>query len=185
MSVRQASGRGVYGASIVLGVLAISELIFLLLPRLRPLNDLFDLIELFIDRIRPGCQGAISNSSLLQVSIAIALSWLAAWVALEAFSRSTDGVSLWRNISYDSCGTVRVGLRRFVCTASKWLLTFAFAPLLILWALFQRLRHGQRIVTVGFVTIDPTTIVRYIKHIALGVALMISIAVAIVGGVGS
>ena len=88
MSVRQASGRGVYGASIVLGVLAIAELIFLLLPKLRPLNHLFDPIELFIGRISPGLKGMISNSSLLQSAIAAALTWLAAWAALEAFKSS-------------------------------------------------------------------------------------------------
>ncbi len=181
MSVRQASGRGVYGASIILGVLAVSELLFLLLPRLRPLTDLFDLIELFIDRISPGLKGVISSSSPLQASIAFTLVWLAAWAALEAFSRATDGVSLWRNISHDSCGTIQDGARRSACTLYKWLLSVAAAPLLILWALLKRLLHGQRIVTVGFVTIDPTTIVRYIKHIALGVALVVSLAVAIVG----
>ena len=88
MSVRQASGRGVYGASIVLGVLAIAELIFLLLPKLRPLNHLFDPIELFIGRISPGLKGMISTSSLLQSAIAAALTWLAAWAALEAFKSS-------------------------------------------------------------------------------------------------
>lgn len=181
MSLRQASGRGVYAASIVLGVLAISELLFLLLPRLRPLTDLFDLIELCIDRISPGIKGVTSNSSPLHASIAFILIWLAAWAALEAFSRATDGVSVWRNISHDSCGKVHDGVRRFACTLYKWLLSIAAAPLLILWALLERLLHGQRIVTVGFVTIDPVTIVRYIKHIALGVALVVSLAVALVG----
>jgi len=182
MSVRQSPGRHVYGASIVLGVLAIAELIFLLLPKFRPLTNLFDLIELFIGRISPSLKGIIGNSSLLQTTIAFALIWLAAWAALEAFSRLTDGLSLWRNISHDSCGKVRDGVRRLACTSYKWMLTVAAAPVLIVWALAHRLRHGYRIVTVGFVTIDPAAVIGYIKHIALGLALLLSLILLFGGG---
>jgi hypothetical protein len=104
---------------------------------------------------------------------------LAAWIALEAFSRITDGVSLWRNISSDSCGTVRDGVRRFACTGFKWTLTLVAAPVLIIWALAQRLQHGQRIVTVGFVTIDPAATIGYMKHMVLGLAFLLSLILLI------
>lgn len=179
MNVRQAPGRGVYGASIIFGVLTIAELIFLLLPKLRPLTQLFDIIELILGRISPGLKGIVSASPLLQTAIAIGLVWVSAWVALEAFSRVSDGLSLWRNIAHDSCGPVRKGKGHLACTLSRWVLTITTAPLLIVWALIQRLRYGHQIVTVGFITIDPGAIIGYLKHLALGLALLLSIAVLI------
>ena len=67
-------------------------------------------------------------------------------------------------------------------TLYKWILTIVVAPLLILWAVVERLRYGHRIVTVGFVTMDPTMIIGYIKHLAPGLALFLSLLTLIGGG---
>lgn len=183
MTARRSGNRGIYGISLLLGIFAIAELVFLLLPKLRPLTEVFDLIELIMGSINPSLKGTISGSPDLQAAITVALVWLAAWAALEAFSRSTDELSLWRNISSDSCGRVQVGIRRFACTSSKWALTISTAPLLIVWAILQRMRHGHQMVTVAFVTIDPAIIVKYIKHMLLGVAVLISAIIFFSSGI--
>src|SRR5262245_26714839 len=119
MSVQFGSSKGLYGTSLALGVLAATDLIFTLLPKLRPLGRLIELIQLYLERLHPSLGVFARNSLLLQVIAICTLVWLASWVALEAFSRATDGLSLWRNISEDSCGMAARGVRRLTCTASK------------------------------------------------------------------
>jgi hypothetical protein len=53
--------------------------------------------------------------------------------------------------------------------------TLFAAPFLILWALLERIRFGKRTVTVGFVTVDPVVVIDYIKHLALGLAMVVSL----------
>ena len=55
------------------------------------------------------------------------------------------------------------------------------APLLILWALAVRTMSGMRVVTVGFVTVNPDDLVDYVKHLALGLAIVASIAIMFSG----
>jgi hypothetical protein len=123
MSVQAGLGKGIYGTSLALGALAATDLIFTFLPKLRPLGRFIELIQVYLERVHPSLGAFAVNSMLLQVIVIWALVWLASWAALEAFSRATDGLSLWRNISEDSCGMAARGVRRVACTACKWALT--------------------------------------------------------------
>jgi hypothetical protein len=173
---RAASGRGFYGASLVLGVLALADLMFFFLPKLQPLTRIIDLINLYFSKINPAFAKIIGDRIVNQAALAILVIWLASYIALEAFSRKEDGVSLWRNIALDSCGMRQQGFRRKLCATIKWIAMLLIAPVLIFLALFERIWFQRRIVTVGFVTVDPIIVVRYIKHIVLGLAMLISIA---------
>ena len=175
MSVRQVSGRGTFGASLALGVLAAAELVFILLPNARPLGRLLELIQLYLDRLHPALGWIVGHSVTAHLVASCILVWVASWMALEAFSRATDGLSIWGNIAADSCGTIARGLRRTICTACKWVFTVLTAPVLVMLALFRRLRYGICSVTVGFVTFDPNVVMKYIKHLFVGVALVVAV----------
>jgi len=172
MVVRLRSGKGLYGASLALGVLAAADLVFMFLPKMRPFGRFIELIQLYLERLHPALGVFAGNSMLLQLIAICALVWLASWAALEAFSRATDGFSLWGNISEDSCGMTARGVRRAACTACKWVLTLLVAPTLIVLALARRARYGTCNVTVAFVTFDPAIVMMYIRHMLIGLGLV-------------
>src|SRR5262245_41370594 len=53
MAMLRTSGWAVYGASLVLGVLAGAELVFMLLSKAQPLMRLMELIQLYLERLHP------------------------------------------------------------------------------------------------------------------------------------
>jgi hypothetical protein len=181
MSVRQALGRTMYGASVAFGVAAAAELVFMLLPKALPLGRLLELIQLYLERLHPALGSVVGHSAMAQLVTACILVWIASWAALEAFSRATDGLSVWGNISEDSCGKIARGVRRTFCTTCKWVFTVSAAPVLIMLALVRRLRYGTCSVTVGFVTFDPGVVMKYIKHLLVGLALVATIMLFFVG----
>ena len=107
MSVRQVSGRGMYGASLAIGALAAAELVFVLLPKARPLGRLLELIQLYLERLHPALGSLVGHSVVARLVTAFVLVWIASWAALEAFSRATDGVSLWSNITETRAARLR------------------------------------------------------------------------------
>jgi hypothetical protein len=181
MSLRFASGRGTFGASLALGLLAAAELVFMWLPNARPLGRLLELIQLYLERLHPALGSIVGHSAMVQLVTACILIWIASWTALEAFSRATDGLSVWGNIAADSCSKVARGVRRTLCTACKWVFTVFAAPLLVMLALFHRLRYGTCSVTVGFVTFDPGVVMKYIRHLLVGLALVAAMVLFFVG----
>jgi len=181
MSVRQASGRGMYGASLAFGALAAIEFIFLFFPKVRPLGRVLEVVQLYLERLHPALGSIVGPTWVGQLVTTCLLVWIASWAALEAFSRTTDGVSLWANIAEDSCGLEARGLKRITCAACKWAFTFAAAPVLIMLALVRRVRYGTSNVTVGFVSFDPGIVMKYIKHLLMGVALVSGAALLVIG----
>lgn len=176
------SRRLIYGAGVITGILALTELIFLFIPKFQPIIELFELLELYLARINPTF-GGIATNRILQFQIALLLMWLASNVAIEAFSRKLDGLSLWQNIASDSCAKAPSGLRRIACTACKWATTVAAAPLLIIWALVLRFYTQTSSVTVGFITIDPAVIIQYVKHLMLGLAAVSSLIALVLSAI--
>lgn len=168
----QSSGKGLYRFSLLLGLLAAAELIFMLLPSARPLMQLLDLIKIFFEHIHPSLGILIGQSVSGRLAVGTGLVWLASWLALEAFSRATDEISLWGNIFEDSCGRAPRGLKRTLCTACKWAITISLAPAFILLALLRRVRYGTRSVTAGFVTLDPRIIMNYMRHFLIGLVVV-------------
>ncbi len=69
-----------------------------------------------------------------------------------------------------------------MCASCKWSITLLGAPFLIVWALVRQLVVGTDAVTVGFITINPVIIVRYVKHLLLGLAALITISLLMTGG---
>ena len=102
MTARSSSGVVLYGASLLAGGLALAELFLIFLPKVRPLGSLLELLELYLERINPAFKGTIGNSVAAQTLLVVLLAWVASYAAIEAFSRKTDGLSLWRNIAHDS-----------------------------------------------------------------------------------
>jgi hypothetical protein len=178
---RQSAHRGLYGVSLLLGVLAAAELVFIWLPKARPLAHVLELVQFYLERLHPSL-GSLVGQSVLAQSIAVSvLIWIASWVALEAFARASGDDSLWSSISEDSCGLSARGTKKTLCTAIKWIGTLAAAPLLIVIALVRRVRSGASSVTAGFVTFDPGIVLQYMKHLIAGVALFAAIVLFFVG----
>lgn len=178
---RGVAGRGFYGAGLLLGMFALAEFVLTFLPKLQPLKHLLDVIEIYIHKIHPPLKSVSGYGWLIQAVVAVMLGWLSAFLAIEAFSRHADGVSVWRNIASDSCFRRAPGFRRWLCTATKWLLTVLSGPILILWALLARMRSNTQHVTVGFITIEPALVFEYVKQIAVGAAILVAAAYLIMG----
>lgn len=153
----------------------------MVLPNARPLGRLLELVQLYLERLHPALGSIVGHSVTAQLVAACVLAWVASWTALEAFSRATDGLSVWGNIAADSCGKIARGARRTVCTASKWVFTVIAAPVLVMLALFRRLRYGTCSITVGFVTFDPGVVMKYVKRLLVGLALVAAIVMFFVG----
>lgn len=181
MASKPSSGIVLYGASLFAGAIALAELVLIFLPKVRPLGNLLELLELYLGKINPEFKVMIGDGIVAQSVLAAVLAWLASYAAFEAFSRKTDGLSLWRNIAHDSCGRVPQGARKTACTASKWLATLAGGPLIVLWAMLARLQTGAKSVTVGFITVAPGVLLKYIKHLLIGLAVAVSAAFALSG----
>lgn len=181
MSGRALAGRGAYGASLLLGFLAAAELFLGLIPKLRPLSHLAELIHVYLERIHPALGTLAGNSWVVHGVLVALLLWLSSWLALEAFSRATDSISLWRSISDESCGMTPRGFRRFLCTATKWMFVAAAAPLLIALALVRRVRYGSRVVTVAFLSFAPGAVMNYMKHMFVGLGLLATVGLVSFG----
>jgi hypothetical protein len=168
------SGRGFYGTSLVFGALAATELLVVFLPKLTPIVALIDVIEIILEHIVPGLKGG--HSRIVQVGIGLLLVWLASYAALEAFTRKFDGLCLWSHIAQNSCARLANGSSRlFLCTLSKWLATLLAAPFLIAWGAVRTTQTKTRMISAGYVTIDPRTLLQYMKHLALGVVFIIAV----------
>ena len=72
-------------------------------------------------------------------------------------------------------------MRQAICAAPKWVFTVLAAPALIVLALVHRLRYGTCSITVGFVTFDPGVVMKYIRHLLVGLALVAAIMLFFVG----
>ena len=175
------AGRGLYGVSLILGVFALAEFVLVFLPKLQPLRHLLDAIEIYLQKIHPSIKGRVGDGPFLQIVMAVLLGWIAAFLAIETFSRQADGVSIWRNIAHDACGLRSPGFGRWLCTATKWLLTLLAGPALIIWALLARMRSKTQHVTVGFITIEPAEVLNYVKHIVVGAAMLVAVVYLFVG----
>lgn len=47
--------------------------------------------------------------------------------------------------------------------------------------MLSRLRTGAKMVTVGFVTINPSILLKFIKHLLIGIAMVVSMALVLNG----
>lgn len=175
------SSTGIYRVSLLFGLLAMAELVFVLLPSARPLIQLLDLVQFYLERIHPALGTLVGHSMAGRLALGTFFAWLASWLALEAFSKATDEISIWGNIREDSCGRAPSGARRSLCTACKWALTVALAPGWILLALVRRVRYGTRSVSSGFLTFEPGIVMNYIRHLLLGLAAVVAFVVFAIG----
>ena len=174
MSSSGGSGRGFYGTSLLFGALAATELLVVFLPKLAPIAALIEVIEVILEHIVPGLKSG--HSWIVQAGIGLLLVWLASYAALEAFTRKFDGLSLWSHIAQNSCARLANGSSRlFFCTLSKWLATLITAPFLIAWGAVRTAQTKTRMISAGYVTMDPSTLLQYMKHLALGVVLIIAV----------
>ena len=180
MSSAAAGGGGFYGASLVLGALAATEFVLVFLPKLAPLGGFIELVELYIEHIIPNLTPLLSHSLLTKILTGLVLLWASSYAALEAFTREFDNLSLWNHIGRNSCGRKADGSwQLFFCTAWKWLITVLSGPVLIVWGLIRKIQIKTRMVSIGYVTINPNELVKYIRHLVLGfVIVLIAISAA-------
>lgn len=160
----------------------LAELLFITFPKLHSLSTLYDAFQVFIDWINPSLIDHAGYSLWSKAIFYAILIWLSSYVALEAFARKTDGVSLWRDIKLDSCGRASQGARNSLCTAIKWTLTVFSAPFLVIAAYLQRWRTNTQNVTIGFITVNPDALIGYLKHLMLASAFLITL-VALAKGI--
>lgn len=181
MKLKSPSGVVLYGAGILAGALALADLALIFLPKIRPLGSLIEILELYLERLHPAFKGGIGGGVGAQLVVAVVLAWVATYAAIESFSRRTDGVSLWRNLAHDSCGRRPDGIRKTICASIKWIITLTFGPVLIVYAMLLRLRTGTKAVTVGYITVAPSVILEYIKHLLIGLAVVVTLVLALQG----
>ena len=176
MSAGVSGGRGLYGASLIVGIFALLDFLLIFLPKLTPLTKLFELIELYLEKINPTLAKLIGHNIMWQSSIGIGLVWLASFLAIESFTRKVDGLSVYQHISENSCGRLQTGtLQHRACSNTKTLWTFLTAPLLIMSALIRQKRFKTKHVSVGYVTINPNMAVSFIKHLCLGIVAVVTV----------
>lgn len=180
MKPKSSAGVVAYGASLLAGTLVLAELIFIFFPKIQPLGDILELFSLLMERINPAWKDIVGDGVLQRSTLALGLAWIASYAAIEYFSIKSDGLSLWRNIAHDLCGLVRLGVQKSVCATTKWLLTLLGSPILVLWSMLLRIRTGTNSVTVGFITIQPDVVLTYIKHLLLGLAILVSVALFLI-----
>lgn len=170
------AGRALQRAGAIVGAMGLAELVFTIIPKLEPLAKIIELVDMGSHRIWPSLGFAVEDSPLARFSLGCALIWIASIIAIEAFTRKEDAISLWTAISMESCNS-RHGAGKFICTFIRWLATLAVAPVLIITASLQRLFTKTDSVTVGFVTINPDDLVAYLKLMTIALATIISLVV--------
>jgi len=177
--VSAATGRGLYGASVLAGGMVVAEAIFGAIPRLASLRRALETLELYFEKVVPALAPLIEPKGLGLVVIA-GLGWVSAFLALAAFTRFHDGLSLWQHIARNSCWRNAEGSSKAVrCTLPKWLATLALGPLIILVAFVKRIAVGVRTITIGYVSFDPSVIASYFKHVGMAAVAFVTIAAAL------
>lgn len=168
-------GRGFYGASLVIMGFALVELFFMFVPKVKSLERAYELFHFFVEAISPKLAALIGTGVASQTLFNIALIWLASFAAIASFTRKTDDTSVWRSIATDSCGRLADGsAKHFACTSRKWLATLVGGPFMIVWALWHRRSTKTHNVSVGYVTINPSVLINYLKHLAIVAAMLVS-----------
>ena len=163
--------------SVAGAVAAISILMLTLTaaPKLVELVELQQVLAVYQDHVRDplirlvlGPEAKLPWASGLVDALAL---WASLFVSINAFVYRHEEQTLWGHIAHNYCSHKRAGISTALCVVTKYLLTFAATPYVLLSTTWNSIRSPHTLFTCCYVTLDPLEIVRYLRLVAMGVGV--------------
>lgn len=152
-------------------------------PKLAELAELHQVLSVYQEHVRAPLVRLVLGpdvklpwaSGLVDV---LAL-WTSLFVAINAFVYRHEEQTLWGHIDHNYCSRRRAGVSTLLCVISKYLLTFAATPYVLLSTMVSSIRSPHTLFTCCWVTLDPLEIVRYLRFVGIAVGAFVVVLSAL------
>lgn len=187
VSVPARSRAAALSLSVAGAVAAVSILMLALtaVPKLAELAELHQVLAVYQEHIRGplvrivlGPDVTLPWASGLVDALAL---WVSLFVAINAFVYRHEDHTLWGHISRNYCSRNRAGFSTALCTLTKYLMTFAATPYVLLSTTISSIRSPHTLFTCCWVTLDPLEIVRYLRFVGMAAGAFFVAFAAIAG----